>query len=66
MTKRGRPAHGITETSITFRAPAQLVGAMARRAAREGLTASEGWRRAARAWLGLKPDAYERYLNERE
>lgn len=62
----GRPSHGVAETTYLIRAPEGLLEAMRKRAERERITASEAWRRAARAWLGLGPDAYERYLEAKE
>ena len=64
---RGRPSYGVSEAIVPpIKAPQALVDAMRERAERDGITTSEAWRRAAREWLGLKPDAYEKYLDEKE
>lgn len=62
----GRPGFGVAESVLTIRIPDDLLEAMKKRAEREGISASEAWRRAAREWLGLPPDAYEKYLESRE
>lgn len=59
----GRPSFGVTEASITFRAPRELVEKMAEKAEREGISASEAWRRAAQEWLGIKPLEYTKHLD---
>lgn len=62
----GRPSFGVKETSVQFWAPDELVEAMRARAEREAIPLAEAWRRAAREWLGLKPDAYSKSLDEKE
>lgn len=59
----GRPGFGITEATYLIRAPEDLLEKMRKRAERDGITASEAWRRAAREFLGLGPDEYEKYLD---
>jgi hypothetical protein len=62
----GRPGFGVTESVLTIRIPETLRGQMEAEAKRQQISASEAWRRAARTWLGLKPDAYEQYLEGKE
>ena len=67
----GRPGFGITNPedggkTYLIRAPEDLLEKMKARAEREGITASEAWRRAAREYLGLGPDAYEKYLEAKQ
>lgn len=50
----GRPSHGLSETTVRFRAPELLAAVVEESAAREGITTSEWWRRAARVRLGWR------------
>lgn len=61
----GRPSFGVKETSVQFWAPDELVEAMRAHAVSESIPLAEAWRRAARALLGLKPDAYSKSLDEK-
>lgn len=62
----GRPSFGIKERSVTFWAPDDLVEALARKAEKEGITAAEAWRRAARGWLNWGPSDYQKYQDAKE
>jgi hypothetical protein len=62
----GRPSFGVTESVLTIRIPETLLEAMKAKAEKEGITASEAWRRAAREWLGQGPDSYQKYLEAKE
>lgn len=70
MRERKRPAHrpsfGVAEATYLIRAPEALLEAMRKEAARQGITASEAWRRAAHLWLKIPPSDYTKYLNEKE
>jgi len=70
MRERKRPAHrpsfGVHETRFILSAPKALVEAMKTKAEKEGIAAAEAWRRAAREYLGLKPDEYTKYLEAKE
>jgi len=48
----GRPVTVGADAQVLIRGPHELLEAVARRSEVEGVTTSEGWRRAARDWLG--------------
>ena len=46
----GRPVTVDASASVLVRGPPQLLAAVEQKAQREGVSVSEGWRRAAREW----------------
>jgi hypothetical protein len=48
--KMGRPISVNCETQVVVRGPRTLFASVAQRAKAEGITISEGWRRAGREW----------------
>ena len=48
----GRPVSVGADAQVLVRGPHELLEAVAERSTAEGITTSEGWRRAARDWLG--------------
>lgn len=64
MTKKknitlGRPDEGISQRKVDLRMPSRLAVAMDREASERGVSVSEIWRRAARAFIGIADEDVE-------